>query len=341
MSTTPDISVVIPSYRRPDLLRRCLESVTAARGAARCHVEVLAVDDGSQDDSCAMVEVEFPDVRLVALAENRGYPSAVNAGVAEARGRWILTLNNDTNVDPSVFDELLAVAQSDAAVGSVAAQQRFASNPSFIYSAGMTVDRRGQASDRLMGRPVAESETDPVEVFGACGAAALYRRDLLVQLGGFDERFAFGLEDADLSWRALMRGWRCLYAPRAVVYHDLGATIPHGSDSRFFQAGRNRLLLLAKNLDRRQLLLYGPQIILFDLVYLAYASLRLRTLAPLRGRVAGVRMWRTMRAAGAPGRAPVALAPAVSFRSVLARRRSWALASGDSDEAGANPAWMK
>lgn len=337
----PDISAVIPNFRRPDLLRRCLESVAIAQEAAECGVEIVVVDDGSEDDSCEMVRQDFPGVRLVALPKNYGYPHAVNAGVAAARGTWILTLNNDTVVDSAVFDEVLAVAQSFSDAGSVAAQQRFASQPTVIYSAGMSVDRRGHASDRLMGHAIGESETEPVEVFGACGAAALYSSCMLKDLGGFDERFAFGLEDADVSWRARMRGWRCLYAPRAVVYHDLGATVPHGSDLRFFQAGRNRLLLLAKNLDTAQLIQCGPQIVLFDLLYLAYALTRMRTLAPLRGRVAGIRMWRTMRAAGAPGRVRVELAPAASFRSVLARRRSWRLASGDVVEAAADVAWQK
>ena len=337
----PDISAVIPNYRRPDLLRRCLASVALAQEAAACSVEIVVVDDGSGDDSCEMVRREFPGVRLVSIAENRGYPGAVNTGVAAARGHWILTLNNDTFVERSVFDELLAVARADPAIGSVAAQQRFASDPSTIYSAGMTVDRRGQASDRLMGRPISESESEPVEVFGACGAAALYDRRMLDELGGFDERFAFGLEDADVSWRARMRGRRCLYAPRAVVYHDLGGTIPHGSDLRFFQAGRNRLLLIAKNLDTRQMITFGPQIVLFDLLYVSYAAVRLRTLTPLRGRVAGLRMWSAMRAAGAAGRAHVELAPPVSFRSVLARRRSWRLGSAEIVEAAADVAWQK
>jgi GT2 family glycosyltransferase len=341
MTTTPDISAVIPNYRRPDLLRRCLRSVVVAQRAADCSVEIIVVDDGSEDDSCNVVRREFPAVRLIAIRKNSGYPHAVNTGVAAARGRWILTLNNDTYVEPSVFDELLVVAQSHSRVGSVAAQQRFASKPSVIYSAGMTIDRRGQASDRLMGRSVEASENEAVEVFGACGAAAIYSRRVLDELGGFDERFAFGLEDADVSWRARMRGWRCLYAPLAVVYHDVGGTIPHGSDLRFFQAGRNRLLLLAKNLDTRQLILCGLKIALFDFLYVAYAAIRLRTLAPLRGRVAGIRMWRTMRAAGAPGRVRVDLAPVVPFRSVLARRRSWRLASGDAVDAAADVAWRE
>jgi GT2 family glycosyltransferase/glycosyltransferase involved in cell wall biosynthesis len=321
------LSVVIPTYRRPELLRRCLESVMAARAASSHRVEVVVVDDGSGDESCAMVSSEFPGATLVELGRNRGYAGAVNAGVSAGSGEWVLTLNNDTTVEPDLFDELLAVAQSELDIGIVAAQQRFASDRGRLYSAGMQLDARGHASDRLMGLPVSAGESEPTEVFGACGAAALYRRSLLEQLGGFDERFTFGLEDADVAWRARMGGWRCVYAPGAVVYHELGGTVAHGSERRLFLAGRNRWLLIAKNLDRGQLLRHLVSIVSFDVAYVAYACLRLRSLAPLRGRIAGLREWRTVRAQGAAGRVPVALAPPAPLREALGRRRAWRHAS--------------
>jgi len=295
-------------------------------------VEVIVVDDGSQDESCRLVRESFPEFILVALERNGGYPAAVNVGVRTSSGEWVLTLNNDTTIESGALESLLATARSSSDVGSVAAQQRFLSHPQVIYSAGVTVDRRGQAADRLIGHPLADSEHEPIEVFAACGAAALYRRAMLDELGGFDERFLFGLEDVDVAWRGHMRGWRCVYAPSAVVYHDLGATVPHLSELRFVQAGRNRLLLIAKNMTTRQLLRHGPSIILFDLLYVTYGLLRLRTLSPLRGRWDGLRLWRTMRRSGAPGRRHVDLAPATGFREVMRRRGAWRFATGSSGD---------
>jgi GT2 family glycosyltransferase len=321
----PALSVIVPSFRRPDLLRACLPSVLHAAAACAEPIEVIVVDDGSGDESVDVVRREFPEVAVVALEANRGYPGAVNAGVGAASAPWILTLNNDTTVDRRLFDELLAVARSAPDVGSVAALQLFASDPSVIYSAGLVVDRRGQNADRRMGEPVRRGEAEPVEVFGACGAAALYRRSMLEELGGFDERFHFGLEDADVAWRARMRGWRCLYAPAAIVYHDLGGTVPHGSPLRLHQAGRNRLLLIARNMDERQLVRNLPRIVAFDVAYVVYGAVRLRSLEPLRGRVAGLRLWRTVRRETAGGRRPVELAAATSYRTVLQRRRAWRL----------------
>jgi GT2 family glycosyltransferase len=329
---SPELSVLIPNYRRPDLLVRCLESIQDCCRGTQGHVEVIVVDDGSGDESCQLVRERFPEYVLVALERNGGYPAAVNAGIRASSGEWVLTLNNDTKIERGALDALLAVARSSPDIGSVAAQQRFLSHPHLIYSAGVEVDRRGQAADRLIGHPLADSEHEPINVFAACGAAALYRRTMLDELGGFDELFLFGLEDVDVAWRGHMRGWRCLYAPSAVVYHDLGATVPHGSELRFVQAGRNRLLLIAKNMTTRQLLRYGPGIALFDLLYVAYGLLRLRTLSPLRGRLDGLRLWRSMRREGASGRSPVDLAPATRFNEVMRRRGAWGhLATGNSD----------
>jgi GT2 family glycosyltransferase len=311
---------------------RCLDSLRDSCRSTQISVEVIVVDDGSRDESCQLVRESFPDFILVALERNGGYPAAVNAGIETSSGEWVLTLNNDTTVETETLASLLATARSSTDIGSVAAQQRFLSHPQVIYSAGVMVDCRGQAADRLIGHPLTDSEQEPIEVFAACGAAALYRRAMLDELGGFDERFLFGLEDVDIAWRGQMRGWRCLYAPSAVVYHDLGATVPHGSELRFLQAGRNRLLLIAKNMSTPQLLRHGPEIVLFDLLYVTYALLRLRTLSPLRGRWDGLRLWRSIRRSGAPGRRPVALAQATRFREIMRRRGAWKFATGSSHD---------
>jgi GT2 family glycosyltransferase len=172
------------------------------------------------------------------------------------------------------------------------------------------------------GRPVSASEDRPVEVFGASGGAALHRRRMLEQVGGMDETFFFALDDVDLSWRAQMAGWRCLYAPAAVVHHHHGATTAHGSDVKYFHVGLNRVRTLAKNADGRILRRYGLAALAYDLAYVAYAAVMDRTLAPLRGRVRGLREWRAYRRAGVPRR-PVELAPPAGLRAALERRATW------------------
>jgi len=119
-----------------------------------------------------------------------------------------------------------------------------------------------------------------------------------------------------------MDGWRCVYAPAATVHHHHSATARHASAFKHFHVGRNRVRLLAKNADGRHLARYGAAIVAYDLAYVTYACAADRTLAPLRGRIAGVREWTAYRRAGS-GRRPIDLAPVSGVRAALGRRAAW------------------
>lgn len=318
----PAISAIVVNHRRPDILGTCLRSLRTALARVDEPTELVVVDNASGDRSCAVVEEEAPEARLLVMPENLGF-AAVSKGIEASTGEWILLVNNDVEMGPDAARDLLGAGRSEARIGSVAAQMRFASDRDTINSAGIGVDRLGIAYDRLLGQPSAASETEPVEVFGASGGAALYRRAMLDDIGGFDESYFFVLEDADVAWRAQMRGWRCLYVPRAVVHHHHGATMPHGSSDKYFQVGLNRVRTLAKNADAGQLRRHGLAMIGYDTAYVGFAAITDRTLAPLRGRLAGLRQWRTYRRAGAAHRGPVELAPTRGLREALGRRAAW------------------
>jgi GT2 family glycosyltransferase len=200
---------------------------------------------------------------------------------------------------------------------------RFAHDPGTINSAGIEIDRLGVPYDRRLGEPIDASETEITEVFGPSAGAALYRRQMLDEVGGFDVSFYAYLEDADLAWRARMAGWRAVYAPRAVVYHEHSATLRHGSAVKYFLVGRNRVRMLAKNATRAQLLRNLGGMFAYDLGYVVYVLLTARTAAAGRGRIAGLREWRRYRRAGLAGRREVALAPVAGIRAALRRNRAW------------------
>ena len=214
----PEISAIVVNYRRPDILGACLSSLEAALAQTGEQTEIVVVDNASGDESCDLVRSVVPRAQLLEMPENLGFPTAVSKGIDASTGTWVLLINNDVKVEPDAVAEMLAAARSRPRIGSVAAQMRFANDPGTINSAGIGVDRLGIAFDRLLGEPLAASETEPTEVFGACGGAALYRREMLDEIGGFDESYFFALDDADVSWRAQMNGWSCLYAPAAVVH---------------------------------------------------------------------------------------------------------------------------
>jgi GT2 family glycosyltransferase len=321
------VSAIVVNHGRPELTIECLASLSDAVGRLDAPAELIAVDNGSGDGSAELIAQRRPDARIVALPENQGFAGAVNAGLEAAAGEWVLLLNNDATIEPEGVARMLAVARASAEdVGSVAAQMRFADTPEIVNSAGIGVDRLGVAFDRGLGEPASSLPGRPFEVFGASAGAALLRRRMLDELGGLDPSFFFALEDVDLAWRARAAGWRAVCAPDALVWHRHGATGRHASAFKHYHVGLNRIRLLAKNADTGQLRRYGAAIVAYEVCYLAYAIVADRTLAPLRGRLRGLREWRAQRRAGAVGRAPVELDPVRGLRAALRRRAAWGYA---------------
>lgn len=321
--TATTVSVIVVNHQRADLLLDCLRSIALAVEQVPGATETIVVDNGSGDDSCDRVRREHPDVALIELPENRGFATAVEAATENASGEWLLLLNNDATIEVNAIADLLAVGTSAPDIGSLAAQLRFAHRPPRLNSAGIEVDALGVSYDRLLGLPLERSETLPTEVFGASGGAALYRRAMLDQIGGFDRSFFVFMEDADVAWRARMAGWRCLYVPSAVVHHHHSATARHRSAFKHLHVGRNRVRLVAKNMDSRALARRAPGMIVYDLAYVTFHVAVDQTLAPLRGRLLGLRDWRRYRRIGAPTRRPVPLAPSRGLRAAARRRASY------------------
>lgn len=321
---------MVLTYRRQDLLHDCLSSLSAALGAVPEPTEIVVVDNGSPGNVAAERVREWcPEARTVVLSENRGYAGGVVEGLRRARGEWILTVGDDSTVDEGAAVAMLAAGRSDDSVGSVAAKMIFAdaSGGAVINSAGLEIDRLGIAADRRLGQPADAGEDEVTEVFGASGGGALYRAAMLEEIGSFDASFGLYLEDADVAWRARRAGWRCLYVPAAIVHHHHSATTGHRSPGKYLHVGRNRVRLVAKNATRRQLLRYALPMIGYDLAYVAYVTAASRTLAPLRGRIEGLRHWRDDRREARP-EVEVELAPVLGLRAALRRNRAWQLGSG-------------
>ena len=316
------VSAVVVNYEGARIIEPCLRSLEATLEHAGVTSEIVVVDNASQDGSASASERALQSGRVLRLPANVGFGAAVNRGVEVTTGEWVLVLNNDIVLARDAVVALMA-ATASGDVGSVAAQMRFHDAPSVINSAGIGVDQLGVAFDRHLGAPVSASESALTDVFGACGGAALYRRKMLIELGGFDESFFMYLEDVDLAWRARMRGWRAVYQPAAVVFHHHSATSGHGSPSKYYFVGRNRMRLLAKNMATTQLLWSLPRIVAYDLGYSAFVAGRAGTLAPVSGRAAGLASWRRFRRVGARSRRSTSLERVQGFRRALARNRAW------------------
>lgn len=289
------VTVVTANWNGRAHLERCLGAL--ARQTLK-DFDVVVVDNGSTDGSGEMVRARFPHVRLIESPTNLGFAAANNLGIEASSAPFVATLNNDAEAEPEWLERLVEVALSDDTVGMVASKMLFAHRPGTINSAGIALDLAGIAWDRLGGEPDRSAETVE-EVFGPCAGAALYRRSMLDRIGPFDEEFFAYLEDVDLAWRARLAGWRCIYAPSAVVYHAHSATGKEGSPFKSYQLGRNKLWCIAKNYPAPHLYLALPAIAAYDLAALAYGLLSRRDFASLRGRLAGLaglpRQWRKRR----------------------------------------------
>ena len=287
------VTVVIPTWNGCRLLAYCL----AALGTQSWRdFEVVVVDNGSVDGTVAWVAGQYPDVQVIANGENRGFAAAVNQGIRATAGRYVVTLNNDTAPEAGWLAALVVVAESEPRVGMCASKMLFADRPGMINSTGICLDRAGIAWDRRGGELDDGLETAPVEVFGPCGGAALYRRAMLEEIGLFDEDFFAYLEDVDLAWRARRSGWRCLYVPGARVLHRHSATGVEGSPFKSYHLGRNKVWLIAKNYPFGPLWRYGGFLVLYDVAAVLYALIIRRDVHAFRGRLAGLagfgRMWR-------------------------------------------------
>lgn len=287
---------MIVSWNGRPYLEACLAAATAQDGV---DAEVILVDNASTDGTSEFVRARFPQVRVVALAANRGFAGGNNAGVREARGRFVAFLNNDTVADRGWLRALRGGVDPDRRVLLTTSRIVYMHDPAVVDSAGDGLFRSGGAFKRHHGEP-ADLASGSEEVFGVCGGACLVSRAVFDELGGFDEDFFFSHEDVDLSYRARLRGYRCRYVADAVVRHHGGATSGGASAFAVFQGQRNVEWLYVKNTPASLLLRTLPGHLIYNAAGAAHFA-RIGLLgAFLRGKAAAVaglpRMWRKRRA---------------------------------------------
>jgi GT2 family glycosyltransferase len=247
----PAVSVVIPNLNGRHLLGRCLERL---RQQTVTDVETIVVDNGSEDDSVAFVESHFPETQVVALSENRGFAGGMNAGIERARGAYVALLNNDAEADPRWVEELLACLERHPRAAAVTSKLLLADGRNTVDGAGDSLTPSFLPYPRGHGEPDRGQFEEEVEVFSPAGAASLWRRSALDDVGLFDERFFAYYEDVDLGFRARLKGYECWYAPKAVAYHHRGATAGTHTDFTLFHPIKNRWFLILKNAPGRLLL---------------------------------------------------------------------------------------
>lgn len=256
MPTTPTATVraVVVSWNGAHLLPACLDSLAAQT----VPVEVVVVDNASVDGTAELLEAR--GVHSVRAERNLGFAGGAALGMRGATGHVVL-LNNDATFAPDAVEQLLR-ALDDPRVGAATAKILLAgTDPVLVNSTGNIVTADGRGTDRDYRRPLGTESTDP-DVFGFCGGAALLRRDMLDEVGGFDPSLFLYYEDTDLSWRLRAAGWTVRYVPGAVAEHQHAAS--SGTDSPVFRYynTRNSLIVLARHAPARTALTSGARQVL-------------------------------------------------------------------------------
>ena len=227
----PTVTAVVVNWNTVELLDWCLGSLVEQAGNAG-PLQVVVVDNGSDDGSAEHVRRAWPDVELIANDDNRGYTVANNQGLALARGTYVLLLNTDAALEPGCLDALVARLDSDPGAGVVGPRLTYGDGRWQRWTAGreprlpavaayhLLVDRTPWGARRglYLGADVTEAFC-PDWVSSAC---LLVRRTVLEQLGGLDERLFCYMDDVDLGARARAAGWRVWYEPSAQAVHLMG-----------------------------------------------------------------------------------------------------------------------
>jgi GT2 family glycosyltransferase len=244
----PLLSVIIPNWNGARHLPTCLDSL---RRQTYPHLEVILVDNASRDESVALVRRDYPEVVLVQLDENLGLTGGINRGVQAARGEFIAPLNNDTEVAAGWAEALVTALLDHPEAGMSASKMLLFDRRDTLHSAGDAYGVDGIPVNRGVWQKDEGQFDDDGYIWGGCGGAVAYRRAMLDDIGLLDEDLFMYCEDVDLNWRAQLAGYRCVFAPQAVVYHHLSAT--GAGEIASFYTGRNTLWVLAKNYPRELL----------------------------------------------------------------------------------------
>ena len=260
------ISLIILNWNGEKHLKECLE---ALRNQTYKDVEVILVDNGSTDNSVEFVRENFPEIRILALNRNMGFCKGNNEGIKKARGEYIALLNNDTKADKYWLEELYKSICKHPEIRFYTSKIVFYDDPNKIDSAG---DGFGICGVPFKIGHLENSNKYSQEkvVFGACGGASLYKKDMLNDIGLLDEDFFAIYEDGDLNFRAQLKGYKCLFVPSAIVYHKGSSSIGKLSAFYVYYGQRNVEYLYIKNMPFSLIVKNGYIHLLYILLAFVY-----------------------------------------------------------------------
>ena len=252
------LAVIILNWNGRRVMEEFLPSVV--RHTSGAEVEVIVADNGSTDDSVEWLKKSYPSVRLIEFPENYGFAGGYDRAIREVNAEYTLLLNSDVEVTDGWWRPLLTFMKSHPEAGAVQPKIRSYRNKEFFEHAGAAggmLDRMGYpyCRGRVMGRIERDTgqydSDEAVRIAWATGAAMLVRTRAYLEAGGLDEKFFAHMEEIDLCWRMMLKGYNIYALSSSVVYHLGGGALPYGNPRKTYLNFRNNLLMLHKNLPRK------------------------------------------------------------------------------------------
>lgn len=278
LSASPLISVLILNWNGAACLPRCLEAIA---NQTFDNYEVIVIDNASTDHSADQLETYWSTLCMnqsvhfcvLRLPGNLGFAAANNLGANHAQGLWLAVLNNDAFPEPVWLESLANAAYSHPEYSFFSAHILQAKDPEKIDGTGDICHISGLAWHRDLNQP-RTIQRPRSEVFSPNAAAAMYRKDIFLQAGGFDEDYTSHHEDVDLGFRLRLQGQRCLYVPEAVVYHMGSASYGIESDRTVYQTHRNFVWTYFKDMPGLLVWKYLPAHLFANLFFIFHYTTR-------------------------------------------------------------------
>jgi len=237
---TPLVSIIIVNYNGKKFLEDCFDTL---QKITYSNFEIILIDNNSTDNSIEFIKNKYPSTIIIKLEKNYGFAYPNNIGAKNAKGDFLLFLNNDTKVHPDFISEMVNVLEKDP---KIAISQSMLLKPNGdIDSSGDFIDSYGSAYSSK------EKINNIREILSARGASMMIRKEVFNKLKGFDEKFFVSFEDVDLGWRAWIYGYKVVVIPNSIVYHIGGQTIKKMGTELSFHGFKNLLAMKITNFESK------------------------------------------------------------------------------------------
>lgn len=287
MTSTNQVSIVIPNYNGIKFIENCLKSLEIQ---SYKEFKITVIDNASTDGSNEVIRQKYSNVNLIELDKNYGFCKAVNDGIRNSDAEFVILLNNDTEVDEYFVEELLKAINKSDKIFSCSAKMIQLYNKDLIDDAGDYYCALGWAFARGKSKSVTQYNDDN-QIFAACAGAAIYRRDVFDEIGYFDEAHFAYLEDIDIGYRAKIYGYKNMYAAKAIVYHaGSGVSGSRYNEFKVKLASKNSVYIIYKNMPIIQIIVNFPLLILGFIIKAIFFTKKGFGITYIKGLGKGIKM---------------------------------------------------